>query len=141
MWSTEASAETSATPEQVWRIWRDVEGWPRWDPSVRSSSLDGPFVTHSRGRIEPRGGPATDFVLSEVVPGSRFVSSSRLPLARMDFVHEARSMGGRTRITHRIEISGPLSALFGRLLGPGLARDLPRAVAALAAAAEDRASR
>lgn len=133
MWSTEAAATTRASVEQVWSVWSDVARWNAWDPSVVSSSLRGPFATGTRGRLKPRGGPASTFVLTEVRPHSRFVSTSRLPLARMDFVHELRAEGGETRIAHRIEISGPLSFLFARLLGPGLGRDLREAVRSLAA--------
>jgi hypothetical protein len=36
--------------------------------------------------------------------------------------------GGGCKVTHRIEMSGMLAFLFGRLLGPGMKSSLPQAM-------------
>ncbi|MFN9215250.1 MAG: SRPBCC family protein [Gemmatimonadota bacterium] len=138
MWSREASAWTSATPEQVWARWTDVGHWSTWDASLRASALRGPFAVGSRGDLQPTSGPRASFILTDVVPHRAFSNRMRLPLATIDFVHTLDlGADGRTRITHRIEIDGPLGALFVRLIGRGAADTLPAAVAALARQAEE----
>jgi len=138
MWIREASAWTSATPEQVWLRWADVSHWSAWDASLRSSALHGPFVVGTRGELQPTSGPRASFILTEVVPQRAFSNRMRLPLTTIDFVHTLEpDAAGRTKITHRIVIDGLLSALFVRLIGRGAAETLPGTVAALAHQSEE----
>lgn len=138
MWRTEHAEETTGSPEAVWELWRDVRTWPEWDAAVESASLAGPFATGSSGRLKPTAGPSARFVLSDVREPWRFVSETRLPLAVMTFEHRVERVGERTRIIHAVRIDGFAGALFGRLIGRGVARDLPGAVRALAARAVEQ---
>lgn len=135
-WTAEASTDTRAGTAAVWRLWSDVEGWRRWDEEVEWSRLDGPFEEGARGILKPRSGPKASFVATEVRQGHAFTSRTRLPLTSMDFFHEMESIDGGTRIVHGVKISGPLSPIFARLLGPGFERGLPKAVQNLARLAE-----
>ena len=139
-WSTQATARTKARPEDVWRLWTDVAGWNRWDDDVQSSRLDGAFVAGARGLLKPKRGPAARFVLTHVEPCVAFTNRSKLPLATLEFVHVLAIDGGETVVTHRVVMTGPLTFLFRRLVGTGIARGLPAAVARLARAAEGPAA-
>ena len=39
----EASRETSARSEAVWRVWSDVNRWPEWNPDMKEARLTGPL--------------------------------------------------------------------------------------------------
>lgn len=56
----------------------------------------------------------------------------------MRFEHSALREGDRTRVTHRVTISGLTTPLFSRVIGRGIASGLPGAVAALARLAVER---
>jgi uncharacterized membrane protein len=45
MWEVEHSIETSATPQEIWRLWADVAGWPAWNADIEEIEL--------RGRLPP----------------------------------------------------------------------------------------
>lgn len=135
-WSTEASAQTTATPERVWALWSDVEGWSRWDPDVVEASLDGRFSVGSSGVLKPKGGPRLRFSLTEVTVNHSFTDRCRLPLATLDFIHALTPASGGTVITHRVVMNGPLTFIFRRLMGSGIERGLPSAVESLARHAE-----
>ena len=135
-WTTEASAITKAGTMAVWRLWSDVEGWNRWDEEVEWSRLHGPFEVGVRGVLKPRGGPKTSFETTEIWWERAFVDRTRLPLARMDFLHEMESVEGGTRTMHGVRISGSFSPIFARLLGPGFEKGLLKAVRNLARLAE-----
>ncbi len=138
-WSTQATAHTKARPEDVWNLWADVAGWSRWDDEVISSQLDGAFTVGTRGWLKPKDGPRTTFVLSHVEPNVAFTNRSSLPLATLEFVHTLRVEGGETVIEHRVEMNGPLTFLFRRLIGATIARGLPKVVERLARVAEGAA--
>jgi hypothetical protein len=132
MWMTEATAETPATPEQVWSRYVAVDAWKSWDHEIESSSLQGAFTLGARGKLKPKGGPASGFVLTDVQPGRRFADRTRLPLATLHFEHELTPTASGTRITHRVRFEGLLAPLFARLIGRKIAAGLPQAVDTLA---------
>ncbi|MBD0329779.1 MAG: SRPBCC family protein [Thermoleophilia bacterium] len=140
MWSVEERAESDAEPEAVFRVWRDVARWPEWDPLVEEAGVEGEFTQGSRMRLKTKGAPARRIRLVEVVPGARYRSEDRLPLARMEFDHLAEAgESGRTKITYRQSISGPLSSVYARLFGRRMAATLPARVQAVARRAEQGA--
>jgi uncharacterized membrane protein len=40
MWTREDSVETTATPEAIWKLWADVEGWPSWNGDIEHIEID-----------------------------------------------------------------------------------------------------
>jgi Polyketide cyclase / dehydrase and lipid transport len=134
----EASAVAAATAEDVWARWADVATWQEWDDGIEWCRLDGAFQAGSKGQLRPKGGPTVRFVLMEAAQGVGFRDRSFLPLARLDFTHRVEPVDGGVRITHRVEIGGPLGWLFGRVMGAGFREGLPQTVRSLAAAAERR---
>ena len=39
----EATLETKAAADRVWRVWSDVNRWPEWNPDMKESRIDGPL--------------------------------------------------------------------------------------------------
>lgn len=136
MWSFEHTVTTSATPDQLWDRYRRPETWPEWDHETASVSVEGPMVSGARGTLKPVRGPETPFTFTEVTPGAGFTNVSRLPLARMSFEHVIEPTAAGSRFTHRVTITGPLSPLFGRMVGRSIAAGLPAAMQRLARLAE-----
>jgi hypothetical protein len=143
MWTTEATAESVATPAEVWRHYVDVSRWKHWDHAIETSGLAGPFAVGTCGRLKPVGAPASAFVLTRVESERAFADRTalphrRLPLATLAFEHELEPMPNGTRITHTVRIGGPLGPLFARLIGRKIAAELPVAVGKLARIAAGR---
>ena len=134
----ETSHVAAADAGAVWALWADVGSWQEWDEGIEWCRVDGPFAAGSTGMLKPRGGPRVRFTLLEVQPGRGFRDRSHLPLASLDFTHTVELAEGGVRITHRVEATGPLGWLFGRMMGAGLRAGLPATVRALAARAEAR---
>ena len=133
MWVLEESRVAHASRDAIWAHWTDVITWSSWNPAIASSMLEGPFQVGATGSIKPVRGAESTFVITECVPGRKWVSESKIPFGRLIFEHELTDEDGKLRITHRNKIAGPLAFLWGRLLGKNLAYGHAEAVSNLAA--------
>ncbi len=138
MWTFEHAETTSATPGQLWARYADPTTWPEWDHEIAVVTVQGPMAARTRGTLKPLKGPRTPFVFTEVLPEVGFTDVSRLPFARMTFAHQIQPSPSGSRFLHRATITGPLSPLFARIIGPKVAVGLPVAMWALARLAESR---
>ena len=132
MWKTEHTHESAASPEAIFALWADVEGWPSWDASLIATTLDGPFAAGTSGTLHPQGMPAPiAFSLTAVEHGAGFSDETRLGRLVLRFDHRVEPRPGGSRILVSIEADGP----DAERVGPAVADDLPESVAALAGAA------
>lgn len=118
MWSISATAQTSASTERVWAVYRDIANWPQWDQGLASYRPDGPFATGVSGVLQPVGGPEIPFTLILVEEGRCFVD--RTPIGPENAIigrHELAPFAGGARITHTVEIEGPDAEHVGHELG------------------------
>jgi hypothetical protein len=137
-WSTAATATSPASTEAVWACYRTADSWTAWDDGLDAVTFNGELATGATGTLRPSGGPALGFTVVHCEPGRAFedvtpIPHRLLPLAAVRFRHTLSPLPtGGCEITHRVEIGGPLGALFARLMGPGFAEGLPKTVRALA---------
>lgn len=137
MWHTEVRIESKASREHIWQLWKDVEHWNRWDKSVEYSTIEGEFTAGTKGTLKPKGGPKTKFRITESIEERCFINVSKLPLCTIKFIHQIDNLGNRIAVTHRIEIRGPLSSFFSRIMGKNIKKELPIAVNNLIEIAEN----
>lgn len=140
----QAAAETTASPEAIWAVWTDPGRRPGWHPRLEWATLDGPLAVGTEGRWKPDRARALSVRVAEVVPGRRLVFDGihGPAVARGHYEYELSPVpgdDGRTRIVHRVRLSGALSGPIGRLFGRALGVSAsPEAVAAVIALADDR---
>lgn len=132
----EHTVETTAPAAAIWQIWQDVSNWNSWDPGIEYSSINGPFRVGTKGVLKPKGGPLVHTVLTQVEPLKLFVDEAKLTLAHVTVAHFMNESGGKTQVTHRIEMKGPLAFLFAILIGRGMKKNLPREMLAMVKKAE-----
>jgi len=107
-----------ATPGQIFAVYEDVAGWPKWDPEIVSSSLVGAFKAGSAGKLKPTSGPNGKIYIIEVTENESFTATSKLPLCTMSFAHRLIPKDDETEVVHIVSFTGMLSPLFLRLIGP-----------------------
>lgn len=135
---TEHSVTTTATPERIWEFWSDVETWHTWDRGLDSADIDGPFAAGTKGWLKPQKGPKVKLVLNEVRSNEFFHDTTHMPLAQIDFFHSMERADDITTLTQRIEMTGPTTFLFSRIVGAGLKKDLPSVMQELVRTAESQ---
>ena len=126
----------AATPEKIFALYVDVKNWSAWDFDVKSSSIEGSFISGATGSLLPSSGPKAKIVFTEVVPNCSFTVESKLPLCVMRFEHELSRISEGTKVVHRVVFEGVLSPLFGRLIGSQIKKGLPHTLQGLKDAAE-----
>ena len=136
MWEYGYSAETTASPQALWRHWSDMAAWPRWNAGIEKLEIDGPFAVGTTFTMTPPGEEPVKMRLTEIVPGERFTDEAD----GGDFVvrteHRLEPSVTGTRVTYRMEITGPAADRVGPEVGPAITADFPDVVAALVKLAE-----
>jgi hypothetical protein len=137
MWETEHSIETSATQEEIWRLWADVAGWPAWNADIEQIELTGRFEAGSMIRMTPIGQEPIELRIVEAVEPELFVDEADLGEIVVRTIHRAERLDGkRVRVSYRMEITGPASDTLGPQIGPEISGDFPQTLAALVERAE-----
>jgi uncharacterized protein YndB with AHSA1/START domain len=137
MWEYEHSVQTTAAPQAVWRLWTDIEGWPRWNDGIERIEVEGPFAVGTTFTMTPPGDEPIRMRLAEIVPGELFTDEMDAGDFVVRTVHRLEpESDGRTRIIYRTEISGPAAGQIGPELGPAITADFPDVLGALVKLAE-----
>ena len=121
----ENSIVTSASPETVFRIYRDVEHWKQWDPDTKASHLANGLALGSKGSLTPAKGNTVPMEVTSLLENRSFTVTSKTALFRMDFDHELEPASPGTRITHRVKFSGLLKPLLTLIVGKQVRKGLP----------------
>ena len=141
MWEYEHSVETGASAGTLWRHWSDVAGWATWNEGIEKIEIDGLFQVGTTFTMTPPGEDPIPMRLTEVVPGEQFTDEMDAGDFVVRTVHRLDPIAaGRTRITYRTEITGPLADQVGPELGPAITADFPEVLAALARVAQAHAA-
>lgn len=127
---------TTASPAAIWRMWMDVSDWGRWDLGLRSASSAAPLKAGVMGRLLPLSGPASNFAVTEFVPGITYAFATSLPLATLTVRRTIVAISPQTVIRHDVAFSGPLAGFWAARLGPGFRAALPPTMQRLAGIAE-----
>jgi Polyketide cyclase / dehydrase and lipid transport len=137
MWATEHSIETSVAPEEIWRLWADVPGWPEWNGDIERIELNGQFAPGSRILMTPIGQEPIELRIAEVGEPEFFVDEADMGEIVVRTIHRVEPLDGeRGRITYRMEITGPAADTLGPRIGAEISADFPQTLAALVARAE-----
>ena len=133
------SVETSATPEQVWRVWSDMSTWGAWNPNVTTMSWNGGFVEGSSGVMNTPAGQHHKMQLVDVVPNRSFaLLTAVVPGTRFRFNCRILpgSGGAKTRVEQTVEVGGPLGPVLRGVLGPQVSKEFGTLLSNLAQTAE-----
>lgn len=134
MWTHEHAAETTVTAEAIWKVLRDLDNWARWDTSMETVSIEGPFQVGSHVSMTPTGQEPIRSVITGIRENEFYADETDMGGVKLAFSHTLiRLPDGGTRVVHRLEITGPAAAEVGPELGPAIVEDFPEAMDALLA--------
>lgn len=125
MWHHRFEMHTTLTPDQIWPVLANVSGWADVDHNIEKIAIGSPPGLGVAFTLKPKGGPTLAFIIADFDPPHRYSDVCKMPFAVMKTLHtlDAEATGSRVRVD--IEITGPLSALWGFLVGRKHASGLP----------------
>jgi hypothetical protein len=136
-WQTQFSVATSAPPEVIWQLFRDVDSWQSWNAGIESLQIDGPFAPGTWFTMKPPGQDALRSCLVEVRENECFTDETRVGDLTVRVEHRIERLGpGSTRVTYSVKAEGPDAAD----IGAAVSSDFPEVLASLVALAERKGS-
>ncbi len=126
MWkSTHEVVTQEVTQEQIWSLWSDVNSWHVWDQDIEYARLSTPFAQGFRFELKPKGGPKVKIDIIECVPYKGFTDFTLFPLAQMYSIHSLQDTPEGLKITHTIQVTGPLYRVWRKLVAQSIADGMP----------------
>ena len=132
-----ATAAIHATPQAIWKILTDADGYPRWDQTMER--IEGQLALGETVKFFTKLSPSAFPVkVTACEPGQKMVLSGGMPfsLFQSERTHTLTPIeGGMTTFTTEEAFSGLRLPLFGRSI-PDLTENFQGFVAALKRQAE-----
>jgi uncharacterized protein YndB with AHSA1/START domain len=136
MWATEYTSAAAASPEVIWQLLSDVDGWGDWNAGIETITLDGPLVVGATFRMKPPGDDVLTSTIAELEPNRLLTDVTEVGDLVVRVVHRLDPLpDGGTSITYRVEVGGPAADATCEQVGTAVSADFPDVLAALAAAA------
>lgn len=134
MWVHEYTKDIPASPETLWRLLGDVEGWVGWNAGIESINLDGPLAVGTRFRMTPPGEPTLTSTIVELEPGRVLTDLTELDGVAVRVEHRLDPAPDATTVTYRIAVSGDgLPDEVAAEIGAAVSADFPDVLDSLAA--------
>jgi uncharacterized membrane protein len=113
----EHTIDIDAPVDRVWALTTDIESWPAVTPTMTSVTRldDGALRVTSSARVKQPGQRERVWTVTELEPGRRFAWQAKVMKATMTGTHELipTDRGVTNHLT--VDLSGPGSAVIGRL--------------------------
>jgi uncharacterized protein YndB with AHSA1/START domain len=142
MAANERSLDSTASADNVWRIWSDPSTWPRWNPDIQSVNVDRGITAGSSGTMTTKSGGKHQVSIEAVQPGRSFdLVSDGLPMTKLVFHCEVTPTPTGCRVSQAVSMRGPLGPVFSGMAGKRIAETFPALLQGLKSAAEGSAVR
>jgi hypothetical protein len=115
--------EVSAPPEIVWSVLTDIATWPRWNPDVKTASMEGSLASGTQFRWKAGPGTITS-TLQSVEPHHRIEWTGTTFGINAIHVHRLERQDGNTIVSSAESWDG----LPVRLLRRSLTKALQKAI-------------
>jgi uncharacterized protein YndB with AHSA1/START domain len=131
--------EVAAPPELVWAVLTDIDGWPSWNPEVKSASLEGPVAKGMRFRWKSGPGTITS-TLQTVEPPHLIAWTGKTLGINAAHVYRLEPRGDSTIVRSEESWDGLLVRLLRRPMTKTLQKAIESGLEHLKTEAERRAA-
>ncbi len=135
MFTTNYSADTEASPEQVWSALEALHSGTRLSERSDTFELHGPFALGTELSVTPQGQGTFRSTIVEFTENRVYADCTEYEGLTLLFRHTLAPKGDGTTVTHELVIDGPGVNEVGPVVGAQISEDFPVAMADLLAAA------
>lgn len=135
MWVHEATTETDVPVDRIWQTFVDVHSGRLTLPGGDVFRPEGDLAVGTRIAVTPAGQDTMTSVVTELEPRAAYADETRYGDLTLTFRHRFEPLGGATRITHSLTITGAGADDAGPVIGPQISADFPEQLDALVDAA------
>ncbi|QJT81776.1 polyketide cyclase [Kosakonia sp. MUSA4] len=129
VWSKSYTLAVNSKPKAIWQAFIDTDNWKRWNPGVKSITIEGPFHTGTWFTMELPEGDIVRSRLIDVSEEKYFIDESRVDETLVKVEHRIEaSATGHCMLIYAISTQGPQAQAFGE----GISSDFPEVMAGLA---------
>lgn len=132
MWTrTYSKNYKNISKEKIWKLWTDVNNWPKWHGDLDSCTMEGPFVVGNHFMLKPKGVKPVKIILTEIKEGRKFTDCTTFFGAKMIDTHEMEETSDGLCLTNTLVVTGPLKWLWIKLVAQNVADTVPHEMEAL----------
>lgn len=122
MWKrTHSKLYTGVRKEDVWRLWTDVNNWPRWHGDLDYCTLEGEFKVGNHFMLKPKGVSPVKIVITKIESGKSFTDCTNFFGAQMYDTHAMEETSEGLLLHNTLEVTGPLRWLWVKLVAQNVA--------------------
>jgi hypothetical protein len=111
--------------EDIWRLWIDVNNWPKWHGDLDYCQMDGEFRVGNHFMLKPKGVKPIKIVLTKINVGHSFTDCTSFFGAQMFDTHSMEDSHEGLRLTNKLFVTGPLKWLWIKLVAENVANSVP----------------
>jgi uncharacterized protein YndB with AHSA1/START domain len=139
MWTTEYTQSGDVSPEALWRLLSDVNGWGAWNDGIETIALDGPLAVGATFRMKPPGEDELTSTIAELEENRLLTDVTDLGELVVRVAHRlSPQTDGGTAVTYGVQVSGTAPDSQAEEVGKAISADFPQVIAALLAAAGEQ---
>jgi len=117
--------------EEIWRIWTDVNNWPKWHGDLDYCKMEDSFVVGKHFILKPKGVRPVKIIITEIDEGNKFTDCTSFFGAKMYDTHALEETPNGLQLTNILVVTGPLKWLWIKLVAQDVANTVPDEMEAL----------
>ncbi len=114
--------------EDIWRIWIDVDNWPKWHGDLDYCKLEGHFAVGNHFMLKPKGINPVKVYLTEINDGHSFTDCTTFFGTKMFDTHAMEETSQGLKLSNKLVVTGPLKWLWIKLVAKNVADSVPEEI-------------
>jgi len=140
MWTNEHTAVSDLPAAAIWNTLKGMHEGRITYEGADKFVLHGPFAKGTNLSVTPAGQDTFESIIVDLVDNVTYADETYFGDTKLLFRHTLVPVDGGTKVTHRLEISGPSAAEVGPELGPQISGDFGALMAKLFELAKELAN-
>lgn len=131
MWTYIHEKECNIDLEKLWDLYSNVENWKQWDEEIEKITLNGDFITGTKGVMYMEGQEPMNFILTDVEVKKHFIDETIIePLNTSIIVghYIEKKSNDRFLLRHSVIIKGDNADMVAEQIGESFTIDIPKSM-------------